>query len=168
MTCELCHDSLRRSIPDDARAMELTEDPWEPCVACLSVPTDDELREVAREWDNRNPWHDVPRAPCAWYRKVVPVVPAYLPAGRHLLMWALSKRHCPSVSQPAFGCTFTNQHGTNGWEFWSEEGDDFVSFAPKHVRSGRRVSIPALADIPKNAPPDLRVARALVLCWEAK
>ena len=157
--------------------MELTL----PSDVCdLSAPVDEALQAFAREWLGNHqcevlwswpeslgsPW----RGPSG-----DPILPLYLPAGFDLGVRWLAHRHqvhehwgmrrsglsfsllyCQPTRRPKF---------EYGWELDGAAGSMKFPYDKSVITYG--IPIPALATVPKDAPPRLRAARAVVLCIEA-
>jgi hypothetical protein len=145
LTCELCAGTLW-DIRGGVHA-------GRPCPNCLTTPATDEVRAVAREWLGFDVWANpvVWQGPRAWIGEyhVQDLIPAYLPAGRDLLVRVLAKRL-----------------DVNPWDLlgavWLFADDDVGELM--HMLGD---ACPSLDDLPPDAPADLRAGRALVLCIQA-
>lgn len=170
--CDVCCGHLRvideNSLAGNPARWKLSP----PCPHCLTTPATNEIRAVARECMGFSPWasgHD------AWYadpERRYPlrgVVPLHLPMGRALACEVLARRWgwtelygCPRWEEGLDGWILTNRSRLHA----HEDRLDFVRHEVSDPWHGVVISVPALASIPADAPPDLRLARALTLALE--
>ena len=138
LDCAHCNGTLQWR---DANANG-PRDTMGPCTHCLTCPATDEIREVARDWLGPRPFEGGWPRWSAWWATPQRVVPAYLGAGRALLMEVLARRwDCHPMMLGA------------SMQAWA-----IAPHTKPHVWRGTDVS-----SIPEDVPPELRLARALVL-----
>ncbi len=155
--CSLCLDTLY--------------DPREPglapgCPQCLSVPVGEEDRALARRWFGFDMWEKWAgnRDTTAWwqYRPPCLLVPLYLRAGWLLGADILAQR--VGVKEPF---VLVWNPANRELVLYAENADWLWGAVTYASEDPMALALPALRDIPGDAPHDLQAARALTLCLEA-
>lgn len=182
MTCPICEGLLQAPVNRGSLLDAIKPGPWEPCPECLTYPATPDVREVAREWFGLDMWERIPwvsgnhwlehRCTSDISAEWVRILPLYLPAGRDLAVRVLAKRLGHELRVDPTAPRW--EEGLDGWILSTrsrlqgrEKRLDFVGREVTDAWHGVVISVPALATIPADAPPDLRTARALALCLAA-